>query len=851
MRANIPQPLAEHLERLGLVLPDAAERASPWVMKWGRNLPPLEALWIDALLHTGAITAFQAMMLQRGQGTALRIGPYVLLKEIPRLNDRPSFLVRRHDQPGERELIVIDCCDPEQAERLAASAAPLAEAGRRWLREHSWPTADRAAPVVEVGVDGSRFFAAAPHTDGRSLAELVVGRGRFDGVLAAVIARSLLLLAAELDEAGLKPEFVSLHEVRFTDQGGVIVVAPGLADACSANRPLSEGQANWLPGAGRAGDCRRAARAAATGADHSRAAERRRACGALLEQLLFGAADRTKAARCSMRRGIPPELLAVIDELLSLSSNASFRQLADQLPRNDDAVRRLAARRAFRPLAVQRQWLQWSDRVGQRPFDPRRVVQPVLWLLAIVVLLGAGWWGASFKSSFSSPLSDSPCAAQPAGDDLQPMRQAQLGGDGKPIADSAGPTGEKMPRNAQGELGVIAADGLASMWQVMPGSDGSRADGAPSSATAGGGGGPHTGFAEWAAHRGNGGEVVVAAHETGSGLRQAQFADERGAAPGARTPARPAPGRPADLIIDSAVPVDADRLQLRDGQRVRAAPGRRAVIQVPHKGWTLSVDGVVFEHIDFAASQPPKPDSSDGAPMIALLGRQAEFCGCTFEAGGRIAIAWRPTAGAPGNGLTLGRLVMVDCVFRNCRAVVRSEGGAAQVVEAANVLHWGGDAFWLFGEAADAGEPLKLILRQFTLREAGPLIEFAREPAAAVSLTVEADAAVIAPRAGLPALMLHGRRPDRVLDRLVWSGRGSLLSGESPFAMLTREADEVVALDDEAVAVAGLTRGRVEFVGTVGAGIEGQQVDSWHGPSSGEDPPGIVVRRLPRPTSGR
>ncbi len=848
MRSNIPQPLADHLGRLGLVLPDVAERAAPWVVKWGRDLPPLEALWIDALLHTGAITAFQATMLHCGRGADLRVGPYVLLKEIPRLNHQPSFLARRQDQAGECELIMIDCGDSQQAERLAANAAPLAEAGRRWLREHSWPSADRAAPVVEVGVDGRRFFAAAPHTDGRSLAELVVGRGRFDGSLAALIARSLLLLAAELDEAGLRPEFVSLHEVRLTDQGGVVVVAPGLADVCSLETPLPKGQPNGSPSVCGADDCRKGA-PATSGRERFGRTERRRACGALLEQLLFGAADHARVVRGSRHRGILPELLEVIDGLLSPTSDVSFRQLADRLPRNDDAARRLAARRAYRPLPVDRQWLQWSDCSGRNRIDPRQAVQPVLWLLAIGALLGAGWWGASFKSSVSPQLADAACAAQPAGD-VQPLRQTQRGRGGEPIVDSADPTGKTTP-DAQGEPGAIAAQGRGAMSQALRRTEGNRSEETPSSPIAGRSGRSPAGRVQWTAHHNNLGDVVVAADEARGDLRQAQFADERGFAPEARTPARSAAGRPADLIIDSADPVDAARLRLRDGQRVRGAPGRRAVMQLPAKGWILSAEGVVFENVDFVVSRPPGTDSNDAAPMIKLQGRQAEFCGCTFEAEGRIAIAWKPNAGAPNNGLTLGCLVMVDCVFRNCRAAVLSEGEAAQVIEAANVLHWGGDAFWLIGGAADAGEPLKLILRQFTLREAGPLIEFAREPPAAVPLTIEAEAAVVSPSSGRPVLMLHGRRPDRVLDRLAWAGQGSILDGDAPFAMLTRQDDEVAALDDEAVAVAGLARGRVEFAGAVGAGIDEQQVVSWHGPSSGEDPPGIVAQRLPRPASGR
>ena len=839
MRPNIAAPLADHLERLGLVLPDAVERASPLVAKWGQNLPPLEALWIDALNRTGAITAFQATMLNCGRGAELRVGSYILLSDMPRLNGRPAFLARRFGQAGVWELIVIECHDPGRAERLAASSAALAEAGRRWLREHAWPAPDRAAPVVEVGAEGSRFFAAMPHTDGRSLAELMVGRGRFDGSLATVIARSLLLLAAELDEAGLTHEFLSLHEVRFTDRGGVIIVAPGLAGVCSSDASAREGGPHRSASVFGSDDPPSTEQAAATVRADSRTGERRRACGALLAQLIFGAVDRARPTWDSLSRGIPPELLAVIDDLLSSSSSASFRQLADRLPRSDESARLHAARCAYRSAAIQLQWLQLPTRPSRSPIDLRRLTRAALCVLAIGGLLAAGWWGARWRSSSPLPIPNPPYAASQVRGDVELSR---LGSAGEPIAGATGTTGESGAVDAGREASLSAVSGRFTESPKTAGADGGKTDRTSSSATVGGSGPDRFSSMAWAAHRENDSREEGAAAGAGSGLRPAHFEEARRTVPWSQ---------PADLIIDSVAPLSADGLRLRDGQRVRAAPGRRAVIQLPHIGWRPSADRVIFEQIDFVASRPLEPDSDDMPAMIVLDGRQAEFCGCTFDAAGRIAIVWRPTAGTSGNGLTLGRLMMVDCVVRNSLVVVHSEGEAAQVLEAANVLHWGGGAFWRIGGTTGAGEPLKLVMRQFTSREAGPLIEFARDPPAAVPLTIEAEAAVIALHARRPVLMLNGRRPDRVLDRLVWTGQGSILAGDSPFAMLTRQADEVVPLDDEAVAIAGLARGRAEFAGSLESGIEGQQLVSWQGPSSGEDPPGIVARRLPQPATWR
>lgn len=856
MRSNIPKPLAEHLDRLGLALPDVEQRASSWVSKWGRDLPPFEALWIDALHRTGAVSAFQATMLQRGQGGALRVGPYVLVGERPRLNGRPTFLARRIDQPGDYELIVIECRDSRQAERLAESAAALAETGRCWQREHAWPTADRAAPAIDAGADDCRFYAAMPYIEGRSLAELTAGRGKFDAGLASVVARPLLLVLAELDEAGLGGRIVTRDHVRLTRHGGLVVVAPGLFDVLlSVEEEKKEESVRQAP-VDPTGETPRSdgpysgERAMPFGTPGVHAAACRRACGALLQQLACGAVGSVMAGGDLSLPSLSPELSAVITELVSPSGDATLRQLADRLPRNDDAARRLAADRAYRPIAIQRQWLRSSERFDRGPFDRRRMMQPLLWLALVGGLLGGGWWAASLRSSVSARTSEGAIAAAPISvAEGVPSAGAMPGA----TAEAAGATDATASVSADLHPDRLPNSHRSAEPRVIP--ESSEAEGRAgrigNEVEFNGSRRPNITLAEGRSPTGDVRQSGRPDDESTTAVRQVQFESVRQAGPLVGQPGQSSQSRPADLIIDAQSPIDASRLQLRDDQRVRAAPGCRATIALPDNGWRLSADNVIFEQIDFVVSRASQADQNDKAAMIVLEGRRAEFCGCTFDASGQTAIVWKTTARASEHDLVLGRLLFVDCVFRDCLSAVRSEGDAAQVVEAANVLHWRGGAFWLIDGAVGGGEPLKLLLRQFTMRESGPLIEFAEEPSAAVSLTVEAEAAVFAPRAGLPVVMLHGRRPDRVLDRLVWSGRGSLLAGNSPFAMLTREADEVVALDDEAAAVAGLTRGRVVFAGAVESGVESQQVAHWQGPSAEEDPPGIAAGRLPTPALRR
>jgi len=855
MRSNIPKPLADHLDRLGLVLADVAPRAASWVAKRGKDIPPFESLWIDALHCTGAITAFQAAMLQRGQGATLRIGPYVLVSEARRLNGRPSFLARRIDQPGDYELIVIECRDQREAERLSLSAAALAEAARCWQREHTWPAVDRAAPVIDAGADECRFYAAIPHIEGRSLAELITGRGKFDGLLASVIARPLLLLLAELEEAGLGARVITPDHVRFTRQGGVVVVAPGLLDLLAAEESLLPPPAGRAAGDSLSDSPGFAPREAPAETADWPAAARRRACGTLLKKIACGAVGGGTADGDSSLSKRATALAEVVDCLMAPSGDCTFRQLADRLPRSDDAARRTAARHAYRPIAIQRQWLQACGHFNQYQLELRRMMRPLLWCLVIGALLSGGWWAAGLRSSVSHRTAQRTSEATPTS--IAGVRRE--GDASRGAIAPAAPTAAAEPAVATGSAPSeqkpdsflvsnrsVESHGLPESPTVEErarrNSMAGTAAGTPRRPAGGGAEGPSRAGNVRPGGRGDG--------LSPPNVRQVQFEEGRKAGPSVVRPEQSPLPRPADLVIDSRIPVATDRLRLRDGQRVRAAPGRRATIAVPDAGWRLSAEGVIFEHIDFTVSRPANAGQNGEAAMIVLEGRQAEFCGCTFDGSGRIAIGWKATARAAEQGLVLGRLLLADCVFRGCRSAVRSEANAAQVIEAANVLHWRGGAFWLIGGSV-GGEPLKLSLRQFTARDSGPLIEFADEPSTAVSLTVEADSAVIAPRAGLPVLMLHGARPDRVLDRLVWSGRGSLLAGESPFVALARQADEVIALDDESAAVAGLTRGRVVFAGAVDSSVEGQQVAQWQGPSTEEDPPGIAAGRLPQPTAPR
>ena len=85
-------PLRESLVRLNLCSERDFRRCRRRVRRLARGIPAFDFVWIDALLHAGVLTPFQAKVLESSPPEVLRVGPCVLLGPLgPRRVFRDLF----------------------------------------------------------------------------------------------------------------------------------------------------------------------------------------------------------------------------------------------------------------------------------------------------------------------------------------------------------------------------------------------------------------------------------------------------------------------------------------------------------------------------------------------------------------------------------------------------------------------------------------------------------------------------------------------------------------------------------------------------------------------------------------
>jgi hypothetical protein len=316
-------------------------------------------------------------------------------------------------------------------------------------------------------------------------------------------------------------------------------------------------------------------------------------------------------------------------------------------------------------------------------------------------------------------------------------------------------------------------------------------------------------------------------------------------------------------------------VQLRAGQRVRAALGHRATLTVSGAGLIVDKEAVRFENIDFVwrAASLTERASREGPAIIRLLAGRAEFCGCSFrcvtegDGGGRkrasdnaadvslspvsapvVAIRWiHPVQIDPSEtSLPSGRIRLADCVFERVGAALDCRTVGALGIELTNTLHLGPGPLLRLDHSPRSDEPLSLSLSQVTLRDGGPLLEClaAHVDQQPVEIVVEATACVFSPRSGEPLVRCAGISPERLRGGLRWSGQGSLVTPQTPI-LNWRGPDGLHTVDESALSIAGLVRSEVEFAGSVSSDPAGSRIVRWQAPLQSANPPGIDPAPLP------
>jgi hypothetical protein len=315
------------------------------------------------------------------------------------------------------------------------------------------------------------------------------------------------------------------------------------------------------------------------------------------------------------------------------------------------------------------------------------------------------------------------------------------------------------------------------------------------------------------------------------------------------------------ILLSTHSPTTLSVLVVPDGHVVRGDRSRRATILVPPGGLLIQGKSPHLSGIDFVFRDPKLPDTLDGSGL-SLVRTEASiltFEGCTFTSSGGTsvlpaAVAWSDSDHATSTirGLPTGRIRFQDCVFEGVAAGVDADRQGCVVVEIKNSLHLGPGPLVQFSNWPEADSPAFVALTECTLREcAGAIRVQKHQPPFPGRMVVRANSCVFDPWAesGLvevadPPMAETARRS------LEWGGDGSILSQDAPFLTArSRSADDSL-VTEEGFDVAGIVRGRFEYIGSAEEGYQASQVLNWTAPLQSDLPPGIriatVANRDPR-----
>jgi len=219
-----PSPqLVRRLTAAGLCRPADLRRCRARVRRLARDVPAFESVWLDALVQSRRLTAFQAEVLESDEPGRLSVGPFVLVDRAGDDGRFVHFRARRTDSPTPYLLSRLRL-EPE---------AP--HAGKTRLQTFLECTAAVNHPGLALPrgfeqVDG-RMWIASPWTDGLSLPNLLVRRGRFAAPYVVAIAVQLCHSLAALEEASVVHGDLRLRNVFLNPRGRTVLIAGGLRAA--------------------------------------------------------------------------------------------------------------------------------------------------------------------------------------------------------------------------------------------------------------------------------------------------------------------------------------------------------------------------------------------------------------------------------------------------------------------------------------------------------------------------------------------------------------------------------------------------------------------------------------------
>ena len=223
-------------------------RCSSRVRRLARDLPTFDSVWLDALVQSRVLTAFQAQAIEADEATQLTIGPCLVLDQLGH-SSRARTCLARHRATLEPCVIKQVSLPIEYSEKTLAALNGLVEAGQQIdhpglvlpqaVSENSTPVSGFAKKDA-AGANGEPLPMAAPTTqfnivsrycEALSLAQLILRRGRVPAATVLDIARQMLDSLAVLHDRKLAHGDVSLSNALLARNGQVVLVDCGVRPA--------------------------------------------------------------------------------------------------------------------------------------------------------------------------------------------------------------------------------------------------------------------------------------------------------------------------------------------------------------------------------------------------------------------------------------------------------------------------------------------------------------------------------------------------------------------------------------------------------------------------------------------
>ncbi len=218
--------LLKSLSSLKLCSPRDLRRCRGYVRRLTRDLPAFDSIWIDALVQSRRLTAFQGQSLEASQGERLQVGPCLLLERLGGTATAETFLAQRRDA-DDVCVLKLTSAAPEQIRPQSEHLAKLVSVATDFA--HPAIVLPQATQVVEWPSAGDlRLVSISRHVRGPHLAELLVRRGRFPTSVVVEIGRQLLDGLVALEARGLVHGDLLLSNVRITPRGQSVLVDAGL-----------------------------------------------------------------------------------------------------------------------------------------------------------------------------------------------------------------------------------------------------------------------------------------------------------------------------------------------------------------------------------------------------------------------------------------------------------------------------------------------------------------------------------------------------------------------------------------------------------------------------------------------